>query len=140
MLRVDNLYEGQYFGDYPARNGYVVFSTDAPMWGERGRAEGVDRKKYDIIAGNMMMYGRKESGGFANCIPGPRQYLDYPHIAGIACPKPTLFISGTEDKLFKVSGVEKAFSIMHDVWDGQNASDNLVTELWPIPHSCGIKA
>lgn len=28
------------------------------MWGERGRAEGVDRSKYDIIAGNMMMYGR----------------------------------------------------------------------------------
>lgn len=55
---VDNLYGGQYFGDYLAKNGYVVFSTDAPMWGERGRAEGVDRSKYDIIAGNMMMYGR----------------------------------------------------------------------------------
>ncbi len=209
---VDNLYEGQYFGDYLARNGYVVFSTDAPMWGERGRAEGVDRKKYDIIAGNMMMYGRdlsafmtyddiaatdflatlpevdsarigcagcsmgayrawmlsalsdkisacaavcwmvttdvqmtwkygrKESGGFANCIPGLRQYLDYPHIASIACPKPTLFINGTEDKLFKIPGVEKAFKIMHGVWDSQNAGDNLVTELWPLPHSCGIKA
>lgn len=209
---VDNLYGGQYFGDYLAKNGYVVFSTDAPMWGERGRAEGVDRSKYDIIAGNMMMYGRdlsafmtyddiastdflatlpevdpkrigcagcsmgayrawmlsalsdkisacaavcwmittdvqmtwkygrKESGGFANCIPALRQYLDYPHIASIACPKPTLFISGTEDKLFKVPGVKKAFKIMHEVWDSQNAGENLETELWPIPHSCGIEA
>lgn len=209
---VDNLYGGQYFGDYFAKNGYVVFSTDAPMWGERGRAEGVDRSKYDIIAGNMMMYGRdlsafmtyddiastdflatlpevdpkrigcagcsmgayrawmlsalsdkisacaavcwmittdvqmtwkygrKESGGFANCIPALRQYLDYPHIASIACPKPTLFISGTEDKLFKVPGVKKAFKIMHEVWDSQNAGGNLETELWPIPHSCGIEA
>ncbi|MBM6673011.1 alpha/beta hydrolase family protein [Marseilla massiliensis] len=209
---VDNLYGGQYFGDYLAKNGYVVFSTDAPMWGERGRAEGVDRSKYDIIAGNMMMYGRnlsafmtyddiastdflatlpevdpkrigcagcsmgayrawmlsalsdkisacaavcwmittdvqmtwkygrKESGGFANCIPALRQYLDYPHIASIACPKPTLFISGTEDKLFKVPGVKKAFKIMHEVWDSQNAGGNLETELWPIPHSCGIEA
>ncbi len=208
---VDNLYGGQYFGDYLAKNGYVVFSTDAPMWGERGRAEGVDRSKYDIIAGNMMMYGRdlsafmtyddiastdflatlpevdpkrigcagcsmgayrawmlsalsdkisacaavcwmittdvqmtwkygrKESGGFANCIPALRQYLDYPHIASIACPKPTLFISGTEDKLFKVPGVKKAFKIMHEVWDSQNAGENLETELWPIPHSCGIE-
>lgn len=208
---VDNLYGGQYFGDYLAKNGYVVFSTDAPMWGERGRAEGVDRSKYDIIAGNMMMYGRdlsafmtyddiastdflatlpevdpkrigcagcsmgayrawmlsalsdkisacaavcwmittdvqmtwkygrKESGGFANCIPALRQYLDYPHIASIACPKPTLFISGTEDKLFKVPGVKKAFKIMHEVWDSQNAGGNLETELWPIPHSCGIE-
>lgn len=209
---VDNLYGGQYFGDYLVKNGYVVFSTDAPMWGERGRAEGVDRSKYDIIAGNMMMYGRdlsafmtyddiastdflatlpevdpkrigcagcsmgayrawmlsalsdkisacaavcwmittdvqmtwkygrKESGGFANCIPALRQYLDYPHIASIACPKPTLFISGTEDKLFKVPGVKKAFKIMHEVWDSQNAGGNLETELWPIPHSCGIEA
>ena len=58
---VDKLYDGQYAGDYFARNGYVVFSTDAPMWGERGREEGVDRSKYDIICGNMMMLGRDMS-------------------------------------------------------------------------------
>lgn len=209
---VADLYEGQFLGDYLARHGYVVFSTDAPMWGERGRKEGVDRNKYDIISGNMMMYGRdlsafmtyddiastdflatlpevdpsriacagcsmgayrawmlaalsdkiaasaavcwmvttdvqmtwkygrKENGGFANCIPALRQYLDYPHIASLACPKPALFINGTQDKLFKVPGVEKAFKIMHDVWDSQKAGQNLETELWPIPHSCGVKA
>lgn len=209
---VADLYEGQFLGDYLARHGYVVFSTDAPMWGERGRKEGVDRNKYDIIAGNMMMYGRdlsafmtyddiastdflatlpevdpsriacagcsmgayrawmlaalsdkiaasaavcwmvttdvqmtwkygrKENGGFANCIPALRQYLDYPHIASLACPKPALFINGMQDKLFKVPGVEKAFKIMHDVWDSQKAGQNLETELWPIPHSCGVKA
>ena len=27
-------YEGQFFGDFLARHGYVVFSADAPMWGE----------------------------------------------------------------------------------------------------------
>ena len=37
---VKKLYDGQYTGDYFARNGYVVFSADAPMWGERGRDEG----------------------------------------------------------------------------------------------------
>ena len=209
---VDNIYGGQFMGDYLARHGYVVFSTDAPMWGERGRKEGVDRNKYDIIAGNMMMYGRclsafmtyddiastdflatlpevdpkriacagcsmgayrswmlaalsdkiaacaavcwmvttdvqmtwkygrKENGGFANCIPGLRQYLDYPHIASIACPKPMLFINGTQDKLFKIPGVEKAFGIMRDVWNSQGAGQNFEAELWPIPHSCGVKA
>ena len=207
----DKLYGGQFFGDYLAKNGYIVFSTDAPLWGERGRAEGVDRKKYDIIAGNMMMYGRnlcafmtyddiastdflatidkvdknkigcigfsmgayrswmlaalsdkiaasasvcwmvttdvqmtwkygrKENGGFANCIPALRQYLDYPHIASIACPKPMLFINGLSDKLFPVPGVKKAYAIMHEVWNSQNAGDRLVTELRPITHSCGIE-
>ena len=206
------LYDNQYVGDYLAKHGYVVFSADAPMWGERGRKEGVDRNKYDLIAGNMMMlgrdlsafmtyddiasteflaslpmvdakrigcvgcsmgayrswmlsalsdrikagasicwmittdaqltrrFGRKENGGFANCIPALRQYLDYPHIASLACPKPMLFINGTKDKLFPVPGVKDAFSEMHQVWKSQGADTLLDTELWDIPHSCGLKA
>ena len=209
---VNQLYEGQYVGDYLAKHGYVVFSADAPMWGERGRKEGVDRNKYDLIAGNMMMlgrdlsafmtyddissteflaslpmvdakrigcmgcsmgayrswmlsalsdrirvgasicwmittdaqltrrFGRKENGGFANCFPGLRQYLDYPHIASLACPKPMLFINGTKDKLFPVPGVKDAFAEMHKVWKSQGADNLLDTELWDIPHSCGLKA
>ena len=208
----DNLYEGQFVGDYLAQHGFVVFSMDAPLWGERGREEGVDRNKYDIIAGNMMMLGRdlcgfmhyddiystdflatlpivdkkrigcmgcsmgayrawmlsaltdrikagaaicwmvttdvqmstadkkRENGGFANCLPGLRQYLDYPHIASMACPKPMLFINGTQDHLFPVRGVEAAFGIMRDTWKSQGAGDRLETELWDIPHSCGLKA
>ena len=184
-------YEGQYFGDYLAQHGFVVFSSDAPMWGERGQKEGPRRDKYDMIAGNMMMYGidlsaymtyddicatdylaslpevdpkrigctgwsmgayrtwmlsalsdhikagaavcwmvttdeqltlhysRTENGGFANCLPGLRRWLDYPHIASIACPKPMLFINGSQDKLFPVAGAQKAFAIMHDVWESQ---------------------
>ena len=206
------LYDNQYVGDYLAKHGYVVFAADAPMWGERGRKEGVDRNKYDLIAGNMMMlgrdlsafmtyddiasteflaslpmvdakrigcvgcsmgayrswmlsalsdrikagasicwmittdaqltrrFGRKENGGFANCIPGLRQYLDYPHVASLACPKPMLFINGTKDKLFPVPGVEDAFAEMHQVWKSQGADNLLDTELWDIPHSCGLKA
>lgn len=204
------LYDGQFLGDYLAAHGYVVFSADAPMWGERGRKEGVDRKKYDQIAGNMMMLGRDlsafmtyddiattdfiatlqyvdperigcagcsmggyrawmlsalsdrikagaaicwmtttasqmstngkkaENGGFANCIPALRQYLDYPHIASLACPKPMLFVNGTRDHLFPVDGVNDAFSTMRDVWKSQGASDNLQTELFDVPHSCGL--
>lgn len=208
----EQLYDGQFVGDFMARHGYVVLSVDAPLWGERGREEGVDRSKYDIIAGNMMMLGRdlcafmhyddiystdflatlpfvdrdrigslgcsmgayrswmlaaltdrvkaaasvcwmvttdvqmstadkkKENGGFANCLPGLRQYLDYPHIASMACPKPMLFINGSQDHLFPVRGVEAAFGIMREAWRSQKADDRLVTEVWDIPHSCGLKA
>lgn len=205
----EKLYDGQYVGDYFARKGYVVFSADAPMWGERGREEGVDRSKYDIICGNMMMLGRdlsafmtyddiaateliaslpevdknrigcmgcsmgayrawmlsalcdriaagasicwmtttavqmsvkdkkREYGGFANCIPALRQWLDYPHIASLACPKPMLFINGTRDHLFPVDGTQDAFATMQSVWSSQGAGENLTTELWDVPHSCG---
>jgi len=205
---VEKLYGGQYLGNYLCSKGYVVLAADAPMWGERGRAEGADRSQYDVVAGNMMMYGlnlcaqmtyddmattrflatlsmvdkerigcvgfsmggyrswmlsalsdeinaaaavcwmvttdvqmtwrygRKENGGFANTIPLLRQYMDYPHIASMACPKPMLFISGRQDKLFPVEGVERAFGIMHDVWLSQKADDALQTELWDMPHEC----
>ena len=205
---VEKLYGGQYLGNYLCSKGYVVLAADAPMWGERGRAEGADRSQYDVVAGNMMMYGlnlcaqmtyddiattrflamlpmvdkerigcvgfsmggyrswmlsalsdeinaaavvcwmvttdvqmtwrygRKENGGFANTIPLLRQYMDYPHIASMACPKPMLFISGRQDKLFPVEGVEHAFGIMHDVWRSQKADGVLQTELWDMPHEC----
>ena len=206
------LYDGQFVGDYLAKHGYVVFSADAPMWGERGQQEGPRRDRYDMIAGNMMMYGidlsaymtyddiagteflatmpevdanrigcmgcsmgayrawmlsalsdrikvgvsicwmvttdeqmsfnydRTENGGFANCFPGLRRWLDYPHVASMACPKAMLFINGAQDKLFPVPGVEKAFKAMHDTWKSQNADDKLETEIWDIPHSCPLKA
>ena len=205
-------YEGQFFGDYLAKNGYVVVSADAPMWGERGQMEGPRRDRYDMIAGNMMMYGidlsawmtyddiagtdflasmpevdarrigctgwsmgayrawmlsalsdrikvgtavcwmvttdeqmsfkydRTENGGFANCFPGLRRWLDYPHVASIACPKPMLFINGSQDKLFPVAGAEKAFRTMHETWKSQSAGNKLETELWDMPHSCPKKA
>lgn len=83
-------------------------------------------------------YGR-ENGGFANTLPGLRRYLDYPHIASIACPKPMFLLNGEHDKLFPPEGVNDAFSIMHDVWKSQNADEKLKTELWDMPHDCGIK-
>ena len=204
------LYGGQFLGDYLASHGFVVFSIDAPLWGERGREEGVDRKKYDIIAGNMMMlgqnlcaymhhddivstdflaslpyvdsdrigaaglsmgayrawmlaamsdnikaacavcwmtttgtqlttlYGRRENGGFANCIPGLRNYLDYPDIASLAAPKPMLFIAGSLDKLFPVKGVQDAFNIMRKVWTDAGAPQNLTAVVKRQPHECNL--
>lgn len=201
-------YGGQFFGDYLAQHGFVVFAADAPMWGERGQQEGPRRDRYDMIAGNMMMYGidlsawmtyddlagteylarmpevdstrigctgwsmggyrawmlaalsdrikagaavcwmvttdeqmsfkysRTENGGFANCLPGLRRWMDHPHVASMACPKAMLFINGRQDKLFPEAGVKKAFQTMHAVWDSQQAGKQLETELWEMPHSC----
>ncbi len=208
---VRQLYGGQYMGDYLAQHGYVVMSTDAPLWGDRGRREGTDRNKYDIIAGNMMMlgrnlcsfmhyddvvatdflatlpcvdstriaavglsmgayrawmlaaltdrikatasvcwmtttkaqlttrYGRKENGGFANCIPGLRNYLDYPDIASITAPNATLMINGTRDKLFKIPGVEEAYDIMKGVWRDAGAAQKLETHIMDQVHECNLE-
>lgn len=81
---------------------------------------------------------RKGKGGsdFANTLPMIRQYMDYPHIASLACPKPMLFFNGRQDKLFPPISVEKAYAQMQSVYDSQGVSENLVTRLWDLPHFC----
>ena len=202
---VDKLYEGQYVGDYLARNGYVVISTDALFWGDRGRKEGPDGNKFANLAGNFMMLGRnmsawmtfedmftaeflaslpevdasrvgciglsmgayrswmlaalspviragvaccwmtttdvqlsweygRESGGFANNLIGVRNYLDYPHIASLACPVAMYFVNGETDKLFQPHAERDAFATMRAVWESRGVGDRLVTELLPMGH------
>lgn len=76
----------------------------------------------------------KGGSAYSMLLPHIRQYLDYAHVASIACPKPTLFFNGLRDKLFPTSGVMDAFSIMTDVWESQQASERLVTQLWDETH------
>lgn len=76
----------------------------------------------------------KGGSAFSMLLPHIRRYLDYPHTASIACPKPTLFFNGAKDKLFPVEGVTKAYSTMQSVWQDRKASDRLVTRIWDEKH------
>lgn len=84
----------------------------------------------------MTLTNNQNKGGsaYAMLIPEIRNYLDYPHVASIACPKPMLFFNGTKDKLFPVEGVKDAYGIMQNVWKEQKAEDKLITKLWDSPH------
>lgn len=84
----------------------------------------------------MSLTNNQNKGGSAYSMltPGLRRYLDYPHVASIACPKPTLFFNGTRDKLFPVDGVKSAYSTMQKVWESQDAADRLVTKIWDEKH------
>lgn len=84
----------------------------------------------------MTLTNNQNKGGsaYAMLIPALRRYLDYPHVASIACPKPTLFFNGTRDKLFPIEGVKDAYREMEAVWQSQGASDRLVTKLWDEKH------
>lgn len=78
----------------------------------------------------------KGDSNYANVLSGIRRYLDYPHIASLACPKPMLFFNGISDKLFPIEGVEDAYRIMHEVWASQSAEAQLITKLWNTSHIC----
>jgi hypothetical protein len=66
--------------------------------------------------------------------PGLSRYLDYPDIAGLACPKPMLFYNGLLDHLFPVPAVKDAYAKMQEIWDSRGAGDRLMTKFWQVPH------
>lgn len=84
----------------------------------------------------MTLNNNQTKGGsaYSMLLPGIRCFMDYPHVASIACPKPSLFFNGTDDKLFPIEGVQNAYRIMRRVWDDQKASEQLVTRLWKGTH------
>jgi dienelactone hydrolase len=71
--------------------------------------------------------------------PGLSNYLDYPDVASIACPKPMLFYNGELDDLFPVPVVKAAYAKMQKVWKSQGAGDRLVTRIWPVPHEFNLE-
>lgn len=84
-----------------------------------------------LIPGNNQTKG---GSAYAMLIPNLIRWMDYPHVASIACPKPMLFFNGSRDKLSPVAGVEAAYQTMHEVWQSQKADQNLVTKIWDEKH------
>lgn len=86
----------------------------------------------------MSLSNNQNKGGsaYSMLLPEIRQYLDYPHVASIACPKPMYFINGSKDKLFPLDGVKDAYQIMQNVWESQNAAKHFRAEIWESPHYC----
>ena len=85
----------------------------------------------------LMVPGNNQTGGqsaFTMTHPGLFNYLDYPDVASIACPKPMLFYNGEQDELFPVPSVREAYAKMRKVWDSRKAGDRLETQLWDVPH------
>lgn len=84
----------------------------------------------------MTIINNQNKGGsaYSMLIPGIRNIMDYPHVASLACPKPTLFFNGDRDKLFPVDGVQASYKQMREVWQSQGADDKLITKIWPEKH------
>ena len=84
----------------------------------------------------MTVDNNQNKGGsaYSMLLPGIRKYMDYPHVASIACPKPSLFFNGSRDKLFPAAGVKDSYRQMREVWDSVGASDRLVTKMCDEKH------
>jgi len=84
-----------------------------------------------VVPGNSQTLGQS---AFTMIHPGLFNYLDYPDVASIACPKPMLFYNGEDDVLFPIASVEEAYAKMRRVWESQGAGIRLETKLWKAGH------
>ena len=85
----------------------------------------------------LMVPGNNQTEGqsaFTMTHPGLFNYLDYPDVASLACPKPMLFYNGSQDLLFPIPSVQEAYAKMRRVWESQGAGDRLETRIWDVPH------
>lgn len=89
------------------------------------------RGKGLLVPGNNQTTGQS---AFTMIHPGLANFLDYPDVASIACPKPMMFLGGRRDALFPVTAIEEAFAKMRRVWESQNAGAKLETRLYDAPH------
>ncbi|MBP9902351.1 MAG: dienelactone hydrolase family protein [Verrucomicrobia bacterium] len=84
-----------------------------------------------LVPGNNQTTGQS---AFTMIHPGLANFLDYPDVASIACPKPMLFIGGRRDGLFPLPSIEEAFAKMRRVWESQKSEAQLETRLYDAPH------
>ncbi len=84
-----------------------------------------------LVPGNNQTTGQS---AFTMTHPGLANFLDYPDVASIACPKPMMFLCGRRDGLFPVATIEESFGKMRRVWNSQNAGAKLETRLYDAPH------
>lgn len=59
-----------------------------------------------------------------NYIPGLLKYAESADIAGLFAPKPVVMVAGSEDDIFPIGGVRKAFRDLQKIYDSAGAKDN----------------
>ncbi len=89
-----------------------------------------------MVAGNNLTRGQSS---FTTLHPGLVNYLDYPDVVSVACPKPMLFYNGENDHLFPESVVQEAYKKIRTIWTSQKAGDKLITKFWPVKHEFSLE-
>ncbi|MFE7075551.1 dienelactone hydrolase family protein [Streptomyces sp. NPDC057620] len=81
-----------------------------------------------MVPGNNILRGQSS---YCMLHPGLARHLDFPDVASIAAPKPSLFFHGAQDTLFPAEGVRVAHEKLHAVWRSRRAGEHLRTKVWP---------
>lgn len=70
-------------------------------------------------------------------IPSLRDSLDFPEIARLICPKPMLFVSGTDDPLFPAASAAEAYAEMSGIYSESGEKAAFSSFFSEGGHHCG---
>jgi len=69
-----------------------------------------------------------------NFVPGLMSVCEMSDIAGLACPKPLVMVSGKQDFIFPIKATRQAFRDLSAIYDGQGVSERVVLKVGPEGH------
>ena len=72
---------------------------------------------------------------FAMLHPALAGRLDYPDVAGLAAPRPMLFLSGGRDRHFPAEAAERAFGDLRRIWQAADAGPAFGAEITEGAHT-----
>lgn len=84
-----------------------------------------------MVPGNNQLRG---SSAWQMLHPGLLRYMDFPDVASLAAPKPALFFTGAQDKLFPLESARQAFAKMRRVWQAWDAETRFDARVLPGGH------
>ena len=96
-----------------------------------------DRIKVAMVAGYYCTF-RDSIFSIHHCIcntvPGIMNYGEMSDIAALIAPRPTLIISGTEDKIFPIEATKRAYATLEGTYAVLGVSDNLESDFFDGEH------
>ncbi len=81
-----------------------------------------------MVPGNNQLRGQS---AWQMLHPGLLRWMDFPDVASLGAPKPTLFIDGSKDPLFPADSVQAAYAKMRQVWAAHKAENVFDARIWP---------
>jgi dienelactone hydrolase len=72
-------------------------------------------------------------------IPALPLDLDYPEILGLTVPNPVLVLNNREDQLFTLPEMQRADTILKDVYEKAKAADHYRASFYPGPHKFDLE-
>ena len=136
-------FDGVYFGDRLAQEGFVVIVPDVLYWGSRSsekcrewsRTRSKALKK-EVYEGQRAVYDSLQRKGI---VWAEKTLNEDAAAARLLSPKPFLFLIGTTDKLFPREATQEAFERMQAIYRENGAAGALRTEFFEGGHHCGLR-